>query len=221
MTKTIRITGVVLALLLILFEQTLNLDAFIKQGFKIVLLVIIPLVIIYFCKKTTFKKEYNLENVTFKDLKKPLVAGILIYVLTIIGYIIFKPIIDTDTLVNGLAESGINAGNIIYTSLYLSFINSFMEEFFFRGFIYQHFSTISVKIGYVVSSALFSIYHVLVMFAIFDWMMGVLALIGLMIVGMILVYINNSNKSIINSWIVHLFADLGIVTIGIFLLFTA
>ena len=95
--------------------------------------------------------------------------------------------------------------------------DSFVEEFFFRGFVYQHFSKISTNLGYLVSSALFSIYHVLIMFTIFNWIMGVLAIIGLMIVGILLAYINKSNKSIINSWIVHIFADLGVVTIGLYL----
>ena len=217
MNKIIRIVGVVLIGGLILLEQTLNLNSFIKQGYKIVLLVFIPLLIIYLIKKTTFKKEYHFNNVKLHDLKKPLIVGISIYTLTIIGYIILKSIIDPETVINGLNNRGITAQNIIYTSMYLTFINSFIEEFFFRGFIYQYFSEVSNKVGYFVSSGLFSIYHILVMFAIFNWIMGVLAIIGLMIVGMILVYINKNNKSIVNSWIVHIFADLGVVTIGFYI----
>ena len=86
--------------------------------------------------------------------------------------------------------------------------------------MFNEFSNISKKWGYIVSSAFFSIYHVLVMFALFDWIMGVLSIVGLMIVGIVLALMNESNKSIINSWIVHIFADLGVVTIGIYLLYS-
>jgi len=215
--SNIRILGILLTGLLIFFEHTLNLNSFAKQGFKIVLLGLIPLLVIYFYKKSTIQIEYNLNKVKILDLKIPVLVGVIIYILTIIGYIIFKPIIDTETLINGLQDNGINLQNIVLASLYLCFINSFIEEFFFRGFLYQHFSEISNKLGYLVSSVLFSIYHVLLMFAIFNWTMGTLALFGLTIVGIVLVYINKSNRSIINSWIVHVFADLGIVTIGLYL----
>ena len=220
MNRIIRIIAIFLIGILIIFEQSLNLDSFVKQGYKFILLVIIPLLIIYLYKKTTFQKEYNLDKVKFQDLIKPLYFGIAIYALTIIGYILFKSIIDTETLINGFQNRGINLQNIVLASVYLCFINSFIEEFFFRGFVYQHFSKVSTNLGYLVSSALFSIYHVLIMFAIFNWIMGVLAIIGLMIVGILLAYINKSNKSIINSWIVHIFADLGVVTIGLYLFFS-
>ena len=131
---------------------------------------------------------------------------------------IFRPIIDSDTVITGLEDMGIVMSNIVFAAIYLSFINSFIEEFFFRGFIYQHFSSINGTLGYIVSGALFSIYHVLVMFTIFNWIMGVLSIIGLMIVGIGLAYMNKSNKSIINSWIVHIFADLAVVTIALYLL---
>ena len=217
MKSNIRILGILLIGLLVFFEQAFSLNSFVKQGYKVVLLGLIPLLVIYLYKKSTVQIEFNLNKVKIQDLKIPFLVGTSIYVLTIIGYIIIKPIIDTETLINGLQDHGITMQNIVLASLYLSFINSFVEEFFFRGFIYKHFSDISNTLGYLVSSALFSIYHVLLMFAIFNWIMGVLAVIGLMIVGMVLVYINKSNRSIINSWIVHIFADLGVITIGLYL----
>lgn len=219
MNRWIRIIGVLLIVILILFEQLLQLDSFMKQGYKLVLLVIVPLVVIYRFKRTTFTKEYHFNDLSWRDVKRPLYVGVVLYVLTIIGYIIFRPIIGTDTLVTGLEERGINADNIIFAGLYLSFINSFIEEFFFRGFLYQHFAMCSKTVGYFVSSALFSIYHVLVMFAIFDVLMGIVATLGLGLVGIGLVYINQSNKSIVNSWIVHIFADLAVISIGVFLVF--
>lgn len=219
MNRKYQIISVLVVVILITLEQVLQLDSIVKQGFKIVLLVIVPLIVIYQMKKTTFGKEFNIENVTFKELKIPLIIGVTIYLLTLIGYVLFVPLIDPDLVVDGLNGSGITTKNIILASIYLSFINSFLEEFFFRGFMFNEFSKISNKWGYIVSSAFFSIYHVLVMFTLFDWIMGVISIIGLMVVGIILAYMNKTNKSIINSWIVHIFADLGVVTIGLYLFF--
>lgn len=219
MNRKYQLISVFVVFVLIILEQVLQLDSIMKQGFKFVLLVIIPIVVIYKVKKTSFVKEFNIKDVRLHNLRMPFVVGGAIYLLTIIGYVLFQPIIDPDLIVEGLNGSGITTKNIILASIYLCFINSFLEEFFFRGFMFNEFSKISNKWGYLVSSVFFSIYHVLVMFTLFDWIMGVLSIIGLTIVGMILVYMNKTNKSIINSWIVHIFADLGVVTIGLYLFF--
>lgn len=216
MDRNIRIIGIISIIVLIILEQVLNMNSFVKQGYKMIFMVIIPLLVIYLYKKSNFKDEYNIKNVTLQDLKVPLYYGIGIFFLGIIGYLILKPIVDSNTLVGGLQERGITLQNIYLSVLYISFINSFIEEFFFRGFIFQHFKKINLATGYIVSSLLFSIYHVLVMFAIFNVIMGFLAMVGLTLVGLFLVYINRTNKSIINSWIVHIFADLGVCSIGIY-----
>ncbi len=216
MNRIYQIIGLSSIGILILLEQLLELNSFVKQGYKMIFLVAIPLLVIYFIKKSNFMEEYNIKNVKLQDLKIPFYAGIFIFFLGIFGYFILRPIVDTDTLVGGLLDRGITVDNIIWSVLYLSFINSFIEEFFFRGFIFNAFLKINRKTAYIVSSLLFSFYHVLVMFAIFNVLMGILALIGLTIVGLALAYINRTNKSIINSWVVHIFADLGVCSIGIY-----
>lgn len=219
MDKKIKYIGVLLVVVLIVLEQVLNLDSFVKQGFKIVLLVFVPFILLYKVRKTTFTEEYQLKSVSFDELKVPLAVGVFIYVGTLVGYLILRSLIDPNLVVDGLKENGITAGNIVLACLYLSFINSFLEEFFFRGFMFKEFSKITVTWGYIVSSAFFSVYHVLVMFTLFDWIMGVISIVGLFLVGLVLTYMNRTNKSIINSWIVHVFADLGVVTIGLYLFF--
>lgn len=216
MLKITRVLSVLVIVVLMILEHVLNLNTFEKQGFKILLLVVIPLLMVYFMLKSNFKEEYRLENVKRSDLKEPMIIGVGIFFLAIVGYFILRPIVGTETLVGGLQDLGITKENIIPSVLYLSFVNSFIEEFFFRGFLFYEFKSISLKTGYFVSSLLFSVYHVFVMFTIFNWIMGILAMIGLMIVGLTLVYVNRTNRSIINSWIVHIFADLGVCVIGIY-----
>lgn len=216
MQRLSRVLSVIVIVILMVLERVLQMNSFEKQAYKIVLLVLVPLLVLYFIKKSTFIEEYNIKEVKMKDLKFPLIVGISIFFLAIVGYFILRPIVGTETLVGGLQGLGITKENIIPSVLYISFINSFIEEFFFRGFLFYEFKAISLKTAYILSSFLFSLYHVFVMFTIFNWIMGVLAMFGLMVVGMTLVYVNRSNKSIINSWIVHIFADLGVCIIGIY-----
>lgn len=71
------------------------------------------------------------------------------------------------------------------------------------------------KLAYIFSALLFSIYHVSIFKTWFNWIVIALALTGLFIGGIIFNAINVKAKSIVNSWIIHIFADIAIILIGI------
>ena len=114
---------------------------------------------------------------------------------------------------------GITSDNFIYVSLYISLMNSFLEEFFFRGY---GFITLKKYTGrrfaYIFSSLIFAAYHVGMLIGMFD--LGTLALLlfGLIVGGCIFNYLNEKNNNIYPSWFVHMFANFAINTVG-FILF--
>ena len=66
---------------------------------------------------------------------KPLLLGAAIYTVIILGYFSTRKIIDFSNVTSNLTEGmGITANRFIYVSLYISLMNSFLEEFFFRGY---------------------------------------------------------------------------------------
>ncbi|TAH63854.1 MAG: CPBP family intramembrane metalloprotease, partial [Gottschalkiaceae bacterium] len=97
-----------------------------------------------------------------------------------------------------------------------TFINSFLEEFFFRGFIFLNLYKLGFKKGaYIFSSILFSLYHIGIFKNWFNPLLIILAVSGLISVGFIFNYIDTKSKSFINSWIVHILADAAIMLIGL------
>ena len=78
--------------------------------------------------------------------------------------------------------------------------------------------TSSKVFAYVFSSALFSFYHVGMTIGWFHPLVYMLALLGLFIGGCIFDYLNEKCKSVYPSWLVHMFANFAINTIG-FMLF--
>ena len=114
---------------------------------------------------------------------------------------------------------GVNSSNFIFVALYISFINSLLEEIFFRGFAFITLKSISSKkFAYIFSSISFSIYHVAMMSTWFDILLLLLLIFSLFIAGIFFNYLDDKNNNIYNSWFVHMFANFAINTIG-FILF--
>jgi len=151
---------------------------------------------------------------------KSLLLGIGVYSVILIGYFLTRNIIDYSNVTSNLTDGmGITSDNFIYVSLYISLMNSFLEEFFFRGY---GFITLKKYTGrrfaYIFSSLIFAAYHVGMLIGMFD--IGTLALLlfGLIVGGCIFNYLNEKNNNIYPSWFVHMFANFAINTVG-FILF--
>ena len=122
----------------------------------------------------------------------------------------------TTSLTSGM---GITAENFLYVSLYISLMNSFLEEFFFRGYGFITLKKYtSRRFAYIFSSVIFAIYHVGMLVDMFNIWTSLLLLVGLIIGGCIFNYLNEANDNIYPSWFVHMFANFAINTIG-FILF--
>ncbi len=124
--------------------------------------------------------------------------------------------VEEGSLTEGM---GITAGNFLYVSLYISLVNSFLEEFFFRGYGFITLKKYTGrKFAYIFSSSIFAVYHVGMLLGMFYIGVLFLLLLGLMIGGCIFNCLNERNDTIYPSWFVHMFANFGINTVG-FILF--
>ena len=114
---------------------------------------------------------------------------------------------------------GITAENFIYVSLYISLMNSFLEEFFFRGFGFITLKKYaSREMAYLFSSSLFAVYHIGMLVGMFHFGALLLLMVGLIVGGCIFNFLNERNENIYPSWFVHMFANFAINTVG-FILF--
>lgn len=198
---------------LIVLEDILALDYIPKQILRITLFLIIPLFGIYVLRKSNLKNEIKFEKPTLKELKLPFLIGIVIFIGTIGGYFMLQFMFDAEVSTNGAAEYGINPRNILIWGFYLSFINSLVEEFFFRGYIFYTLEHKSYKLAIIVSSVLWAVYHVVIFITIFQIYTVIFTIVGLSFIGIILAYTNRFGKSFINSWIIHIFADIAVVVV--------
>ena len=189
----------------------------IKSVIKLVLFLVMPFLYSWMNKDIDLKSIFKSDK---KGIKMAFLLCIPVYMIILGGYMVFKDVFDfsniTSTLTDGI---GVNRNNFVAVSLYISFVNSLLEEFFFRGFAFMMLKKVStVKFAYIFSSLMFALYHVAMMIGWFSVWVYLIILAGLIVGGMIFNYINSKSKSIYTSWFVHMFANFAINTVG-FILF--
>jgi membrane protease YdiL (CAAX protease family) len=202
-----------------LIDAFIHPNYFVKIPIKILFFLALPM--LFFVKNreafSDFKKLFVFRK---SGILKAFLLGIGVYAVIVGGFLLTKNIIDYSNVTSNLTDGmGITARNFIYVSLYISLMNSFLEEFFFRGFGFITLKKYTTrKVAYIFSSVLFAIYHVGMLVGMFEFWALLLLLFGLIIGGCIFNFLNELNDNVYPSWFVHMFANFAINTVG-FILF--
>jgi membrane protease YdiL (CAAX protease family) len=214
--RYIFVSSLIACMLLYLVEQVLGVDYFVKTFSKVMIFTLVPYVYIKAVKKSSIVEELNLRKLNKKNFKLGFLFGMSAFTILIAGYFIFKNFIDLDTIAAELTTKlKITPGNFIFIGLYITFGNSFLEEFFFRGFVFLNLhNTGDKRLAYIYSSLLFALYHIAIFKSWFNIWLILLCLLGLFIVGLLFNWLNTKSKNFINSWLVHILADSAIILIG-------
>ena len=218
-SKAIMLSVFVFSLAITLIDAIVQPNYFVKVPIKIVFFLALPM--LFFVKhKDDFKSFKTLFVWDKNGILRALFLGAGVYAVIVLGYYFTRNIIDYSNVTSSLTESmGITAENFIYVSLYISLMNSLLEEFFFRGFGFITLKKYtSRKVAYIFSSTLFALYHVGMLIGMFHLGALLLLLLGLIAGGCIFNYLNECNNHIYPSWFVHMFSNFAINTVG-FILF--
>ena len=186
-----------------------------KSIIKIFLFLLVPCI----CFIVWREKAEHLRRLFWPQKKSFLIAlvlGIAVFAVILGAYFVLRPFIDfsgiRDSLTGGI---GVTADNFVFVAIYISFVNSLLEEFFFRGYAFLLLRReVGRRFAYVYSSALFALYHVGMTSGWFNPLIGVLAMLGLFAGGCIFNFLNERFDCIYPSWLVHMFANFAINTIG-------
>ena len=152
-----------------------------------------------------------------KQLLRWAFVGALVYFGLLGGYGLLRSLIDLEQIAARLGGNlGVNRGNFIYVALYISFINSLLEEFFFRGFAFLHLKKyLPLWAAHTFSGLAFALYHVAILTGWFPPLLFVAIILGLWLTGVFFNLLDRAGESIYPSWVVHLCANLAINTIGL------
>ena len=223
MKKDIKKTIFMIALILIfcvlmaIIDGVFKADYFIKSAIKLVLFLILP-ALYSLCDKDV--KIRQLFKPGKNGMKTAVLLCISVYLVILCGYLLLKNVFDFSAITDALTKNiGVTGENFIFVSLYISFVNSLLEEFFFRGFAFFTLKrVIGRKFAYLFSAGAFALYHIAMMVGWFGLNVFLIVMAGLFAGGIIFNYLNEKSETLYPSWLVHMFANFAINTIG-FMLF--
>lgn len=187
----------------------------VKSAIKVALFLLVPLGYFVVCREEwgQFKALFLPKG---RDLAVALGLGAGVYVVILGGYFLLNRFLDIDTIALQLtADGGVSAENFVAVSLYISFVNSLLEEFLFRGFAFiTLIDRTNRPFAYIFSALVFAAYHFGMFAGSYHALIWVLAMGALFVAGCVLNFLNEKSGNIYVSWLVHMFANFGINTVG-------
>ncbi len=200
--------------LLLWIEQVLEVPYLWKTAAKALFFLAIPLLFLK-VKKFDFLHMRKTQKIS---IFIAIVIGFAV-MMTILGAFIFlRSSIDLNSLQVDLeTRVGVTALVFPIVALYILIGNSFLEEFYFRGLLIDFLK--ESKLKWILPSFFFAIYHVAIFLPWFEWPILIVAVVGLFIGGLLFQWINEASGTIYPSWIIHMFADIGVLLIGVYMFY--
>ena len=186
----------------------------IKSGIKIILFLAIPILCSFAFRYTTIR---DMLHPSKQGLKRDLILGCSVYAVIVGAYFLLNGIIDFSPVLDNLPD-GVTKATFPFVALYISFVNSLLEEFFFRGFAFLSLSG-RMRGASLFSAVAFALYHTAMMLGWFPPAVFALALAGLTAGGLIFNWLDQRDGSIYAGWLVHMFANFAINTVGMILFY--
>lgn len=189
----------------------------VKSAVKLTLFLLAPLLYEYTVGRDGHRALFRIQR---RALLRALALGLGVFALILGAYFALRGIFDFSAVTALLDKNaGVTAENFLWVSLYVSFVNSLLEEFFFRGFAFLVLRRYAGERFACLFSALsFALYHTAMMLGWFSPPLFLLALAGLAAGGVLFDLLDAGSGTIFPSWAVHIFANLAINTVG-FILF--
>lgn len=199
---------------LLWIEQGLEVSYVWKTLAKVMVFVVFPVLLL-----RGYKLEFlQIRKTQKKSIYLALGLGIVVAGTVLSAFMLLNDSIDLVALQIDLeTRVGVTASVFPFVAVYILLGNSFLEEFFFRGLLADLLR--DSKLKWFLPSLFFAIYHIAIFLPWFDWPMLILAVAGLFIGGLIFQWINEKSGTIYPSWIIHIFADIGILLIGIYMFY--
>ena len=169
------------------------------------------------------KKAIKIPKITNREVNYGLILGLVMSAIIIATYwFIGKKYLDIEQVRQQATAVGIIQVNIYFLAvIYWSFINSFIEECVWRGFVYRHCRFLQPKLlAIITSAAFFTLHHIIgLFFYLQNPFLAIVASFGVFAAGVIWSACYQ-RSGFYACYISHILADLAIAFAGWHLLFS-
>jgi membrane protease YdiL (CAAX protease family) len=115
-------------------------------------------------------------------------------------------------------QFSVTASTVFLIAPVTIFLNSFLEEFFYRGFAFGLLVKKHRWLGYLLPATVFTVQHILF---IYHWVTPLpfgMAVVALFVLALVLEKLYEKADSIVAPWLVHAFGDLAMMGIAVTML---
>jgi CAAX protease family protein len=167
------------------------------------------------------KQRVCIPRPSRKGMAAAVASGSAIFLAIGAGYLMLGHWIDPTIVRDKAAEVGLTTPTIyLLGALYWCTINSLLEEYVWRWFVFTRCETLMPKVLAVAASGLFfTLHHIIALTAYFDWRITVLGSLGVFIGGATWSWIYLRYRNIYAAYVCHVFPDIIIFYIGYRLIF--
>ncbi len=173
---------------------------------------------IYFEKKSiknALFENFELSSLK-KHLKKSLFLGLLLASIYFSSFLIFRNYLDLEFVKEKLnLLIALDAKKLVFVGAYIIVINSLLEEYFWRSFLFAKFKTVAPKVlAYFVPALAFSFHHVMFYYDWFSLPFFITVTFGLVVYSLIMNKIFDYSKDLFSCWLIHSLVDIVQITIA-------
>lgn len=150
------------------------------------------------------------------------ILGTIIFIAIWLGYLLLGDrLIDPSLIQDHVSKSflGTKLG-FLAGALYWCTINSLLEEYWWRWWVFTRCEVLMPKlVAVVVSGFLFTVHHIIALSVFFDWPLVILCSLGVFIGGTSWSWLYLKYRNIYAAYICHVFPDIIIFAIGYHMIF--
>ncbi len=128
-------------------------------------------------------------------------------------------LLDKENIAQSIGRQFIvNANTVLFVAPITIFLNSLVEEFFYRGFAFGLLVRRNRVLGYLLPAVAFTVQHVFFFWFWLAWIPFCLATVGLIVFALVLQWLYERGDSIVAPWTVHICGDVAMMGIAVTLL---
>ena len=163
----------------------------------------------------------RLPRFSTRGMAEAVITGLIMVVAIVTAYWLFGDWIDTDAMARQIEGVGLGVPSVyLLAALYWCTVNSILEEYVWRWFVFTHCETLMPRIAAVIAAGVFfTIHHVIALAIYFDWRVTVISSAGVFIGGATWSWLYLRWRNIYAAYVSHVFADIGVFGVGWYLLF--
>ena len=216
-TTLLLILLIVPPIVIFLSRQLFAANYIFSSIYKIIFLF--PLFFRLFIEKKTLKHSL-FKNFSFKRFKKYIFSiipiGVILASIYVSSFLLFKDWLDLQIIVTKLHELiSLNISNLIFIGLYIVIVNSLLEEYFWRGFMFEKLrKLIKPWMAHIFTGIAFSFHHIMFYYNWFNMTFFLIVTIGLIFYAIMMNFIFQRYKDLLSCWLVHSFVDIAQIFIA-------